>query len=72
MSGTAFGFVAIGIGEGIHEEVEDLADLLLVAEFPGTEAAMKASATLSKLLGISFTTSPAVSGEDFDKIMGKA
>ena len=47
-------------------------DLVLIAEFPGTEEAMKASAVLSKLLGISFTTSPAVSGEDFDKIMGKA
>ena len=47
-------------------------DLLLIAKFPGTKEAMKASAALSKLLGISFTTSPAVSGEDFDKMMAEA
>ena len=47
-------------------------DLLLVVELPGTEAAMKASAALSRLLGISFTTSPAVSGEVFDRIMAEA
>ena len=46
-------------------------DLLLIVDFPGTEAAMKASAALSKLLGISFTTSPAVSGEVFDRIMAE-
>ena len=44
-------------------------DLVLIAKFPGTAEAMKASAALSKLLGISFTTSPAVSVEEFDKIM---
>ena len=47
-------------------------DLVIIVEFPGTEEAMKASAALSKLLGISFTTSPAVSGEDFDKLMEEA
>ena len=43
-------------------------DLVLIAEFPGTEKALQASVGLSRLLGISFTTSPAVSGEDFDRL----
>ena len=44
-------------------------DLVIVAEFPGTEQAMQASAALTKLTGISFTTSPAVTMEKFDKLM---
>jgi uncharacterized protein with GYD domain len=45
-------------------------DLILIVDFPGVEQAMKASVNLSKLLGISFTTSPAVSVEEFDKLVG--
>jgi len=45
-------------------------DLLIVVDFPSIENAMKASIELSKLLGISFTTSPAVSMEEFDKLVG--
>jgi uncharacterized protein with GYD domain len=45
-------------------------DLVLVVELPDTERAMKTSAALTKLLGISFTTAPAVSFEQFDKLMG--
>jgi len=44
-------------------------DLLLIVEFPGTEQAMQASVGLTRLLGISFTTAPAVSVEEFDKLM---
>jgi uncharacterized protein with GYD domain len=44
-------------------------DLILIADFPDTEQAMKTSVGLSKILGISFTTAPAVTLEDFDKIM---
>lgn len=44
-------------------------DLVFVLTFPGIEQAMKASVALSKLTGISFTTLPAVSVEDFDKMM---
>jgi uncharacterized protein with GYD domain len=44
-------------------------DLVLIVDLPGTEQAMQTSAALTKLLGISFTTSPAVTVEDFDKIM---
>ena len=44
-------------------------DLVLILDFPGTEQAMKASVELTKLLGVSFTTAPAVTAEEFDKIM---
>jgi uncharacterized protein with GYD domain len=45
-------------------------DLILIVDFPGTEQAIKASVDLAKLLGISFSTSPAVSMESFDKLVG--
>jgi uncharacterized protein with GYD domain len=45
-------------------------DLLLVADFPSNEAAMKASVGLAKLLGVGFNTAPAVSMEAFDKLVG--
>ena len=44
-------------------------DLVLIMELPDLERAMKTSVALSKVLGISFTTSPAVSMDDFDKLM---
>ncbi len=44
-------------------------DLVLIVDFPNIEQVMKASVGLSKLTGISFTTSPAVTVEEFDKIM---
>jgi uncharacterized protein with GYD domain len=44
-------------------------DLVFVLSLPGTEEAMKASVALTKLTGISFTTMPAVSVQDFDKLM---
>jgi uncharacterized protein with GYD domain len=45
-------------------------DLMLIVDFPGIEEAMKTSVGLAKLLGISFTTAPAVSIKKFDKMMG--
>jgi uncharacterized protein with GYD domain len=45
-------------------------DLVLVVDFPSNESAMKASVGLAKLLGISFSTAPAVSLEAFDKLVG--
>jgi len=45
-------------------------DLVLVADFPGNDAAIKASVGLAKLLGIAFSTAPAVSVEEFDKLVG--
>ena len=46
------------------------ADLVLIVEFPEITNAMKASIELSKMLGISFTTAPAVSVEEYDQLMG--
>jgi uncharacterized protein with GYD domain len=45
-------------------------DLVLIVDFPDTNQAMKASVGLTQLLGIAFSTSPAVSIEEFDKMMG--
>jgi uncharacterized protein with GYD domain len=44
-------------------------DLVLIVDFPGVKEAMKASVELSKLLGISFTTAPAVTVEEFDELI---
>jgi uncharacterized protein with GYD domain len=44
-------------------------DLVLILELPDLQQAMKTSVALSKMLGISFTTAPAVSMNDFDKLM---
>jgi len=45
-------------------------DLVLIVDMPDTVHAMQTSAALSNLLGISFSTAPAVSVADFDKMMG--
>ena len=44
-------------------------DIVLVVELPDNEHAMQLSAALTKLLGISFKTHPAVTFEQFDKLM---
>jgi len=44
-------------------------DVLAIVDFPGLKEAMKASVELTKLLGISFTTAPAVTVEEFDKLI---
>jgi uncharacterized protein with GYD domain len=44
-------------------------DLLLVVELPGVAAAMQASVALSRMTGIAFTTSPAITVEEFDQLM---
>jgi uncharacterized protein with GYD domain len=45
-------------------------DLVFVVSFPSTQDAMKASVALSKMSGIAFSTAPAVTVADFDKLMG--
>jgi uncharacterized protein with GYD domain len=45
-------------------------DLVLIVDFPSTADAMKASIGLSKLLGIGFSTAPAVSMKEFDELVG--
>lgn len=46
-------------------------DLLFIAELPGAEQAMQFSVALSKLTGIAFTTSPAVTVAEFDQLMAE-
>ena len=45
-------------------------DLAFIVDFPGNKEAIKASVALTKLTGIGFTTSPAMTVEEFDKVMG--
>jgi len=46
-------------------------DLLFIASFPGIEEAIQTSITLSKSTGIGFSTYPAVTVEEFDKMMSR-
>ena len=41
-------------------------DVILIVDLPSVEDAIKVSASLSKLTGISFVTAPAIPAEDFD------
>jgi len=45
-------------------------DLAFVVDFSGVSQAMSASVELAKLTSISFTTSPALTVEEFDKMTG--
>ena len=44
-------------------------DLVFIVNLPNMEQAMKASVALHKLTGISFSTSPTVTVEEFDRLM---
>lgn len=44
-------------------------DVVIIVDFPGVKEAMKASVELTKLLGIAFTTAPAVTMEEFDTLI---
>jgi len=43
-------------------------DLVFIVDFPGNEEAVKASVAITRLTGIGFTTSPAITVEEFDRI----
>ncbi len=43
-------------------------DLVFIADLPDNDAAMKASVALAQMTGIAFSTSPAVTVEEFDKL----
>ena len=43
-------------------------DIVAITHFPGTAEVMKASIALNKLTGISFTSFPAITVEEFDKM----
>jgi len=45
-------------------------DLAFIIDFPKIEDAIKTSVELSKLTGIGFTTFPAITIEEFDKLVG--
>ena len=47
-------------------------DLVFTLDFPTAEKAMAASIALRKLTGITFTTSPVVEVEAFDRLVGEA
>ncbi len=44
-------------------------DLVLIVDLPSNEKVMQTSVALSKMLGIGFSTSPAVTIETFDKLL---
>lgn len=44
-------------------------DLVFIVDFPSPQDAMKASVALTKLTGISFSTSEALTVDEFDKLM---
>jgi uncharacterized protein with GYD domain len=44
-------------------------DLIINASFSNTEDVIKASIALNKFTGISFTTAPAISVDEFDKLV---
>lgn len=45
-------------------------DIVLITDFPKVADVMKASINLNKLTGIAFTSFPAITVEEFDKVMG--
>lgn len=45
------------------------ADLVVIVDLPDAEHALQTSVALTKFLGISFRTTPALTIEDFDKLM---
>ncbi len=44
-------------------------DLVLILDLPNNEASIKVSMGLSKLLGMGFVTHPAITVEEFDKLI---
>ncbi len=46
-------------------------DLVFIVDFPGVPEAMKASIGITKMTGIGFQTMPAVSVDEFDRLIRK-
>lgn len=44
-------------------------DLMFIVEFPSDKEAIKTSVEITKLTGISFTTSVAIEVDEFDKLV---
>ncbi|MBN1672487.1 MAG: GYD domain-containing protein [Kiritimatiellae bacterium] len=47
-------------------------DLVFIVDLPGVQEAMKASVALTKQTGIGFSTAPAMTVEQFDKLIVQA
>ncbi len=66
---------ALGVIEGAGGKVHSMHallgpyDLVFIVDFPNGAQAIKVSAQLMKMTGVGFTTSPAVSVEEFDKLV---
>lgn len=45
-------------------------DLVIIADLPGLNEAIKASVSIGKNTGILFKTSPAITAEEFDGLLG--
>lgn len=66
---------AVQVIEGLKGKIISLyallgeADLVFIVDFPDIQHAMKASVALNKATGIAFTTAPAVTVNEFDKLM---
>ncbi len=46
-------------------------DLVLITRFPDMKEALQASVAITKALGISFSTLPAIPVEEFDRLVGE-
>jgi uncharacterized protein with GYD domain len=68
---------AIGLIEKFGGHVDSIyallgeKDLVLIVNFPDTEQVMKAAVALSKITGISFSTTLAIPVEEFDMMMSE-
>lgn len=54
--------------QGMYATLGDQ-DLVFILSLPGIEQAMQVSVALNKMTGIGFSTAPAVSAAEFDRIM---
>ncbi|MCX5781311.1 MAG: GYD domain-containing protein [Elusimicrobia bacterium] len=45
-------------------------DLAIAVDLPNTSSVVKASIAITKLTGIGFSSSPAISVDEFDKLLG--
>ena len=67
----------VDVVKGLGGEVQSMhallgeKDLVFIVNLPGMEQAIQASVALSKMSGIGFTTAPAVTVDDFDKLMAE-
>lgn len=70
--------VAVGILEELNGQILSIYallgehDLVIIANLPGNTEALKASVSLSREIGVQFSTRPAVSVDRFDSLLGNS